>query len=204
MLRRYEDGESFASIARSYGVSKAATANAVKRLGGTSRRGTYSTPGMMDRARQVRERYESGEGLRAIGLDLGISFNTARHDLLVAGGETRQMSGFKAQPLRGAENPSWRGGAHLNKEGYRLVWIGGDHPFASMRQARKPYVFEHRLKMAEEIGRALLPTETVHHVNGDRTDNRIENLQLRSGSHGPGSQFRCHDCGSQNVGPVGL
>lgn len=62
---------------------------------------------------------------------------------------------------------------HTTKKGYRLVYAP-DHPMAG----RNGHVLEHRLVMAEHLGRPLRKDEEVHHRHGVRSDNRIENLEL--------------------------
>lgn len=60
--------------------------------------------------------------------------------------------------------------------------------FPNMYGTKGREVLEHRLAMEQHIGRELLPEETVHHVNGVRDDNRLENLELFSSRHGPGQR----------------
>lgn len=61
--------------------------------------------------------------------------------------------------------------------GYVEVWLESSSPFFPMA-AKDGYVYEHRLVMAQHLGRCLDTTEHVHHKNRDKHDNRIENLEL--------------------------
>lgn len=99
----------------------------------------------------------------------------------------------------GPDHGSWKGGRVKHRDGYVLVRLETDSQFVSMRLVNG-YVMEHRLKMAKHLGRPLLRSETVHHINGKRDDNRIENLQLRQGKHGNGQVAVCLDCGSRRIG----
>ena len=57
-------------------------------------------------------------------------------------------------------------------------WINGSG-YDSIKIDGKTYL-KHRIIMELHIGRKLLPKEAVHHINGIKTDNRIENLQIMS------------------------
>lgn len=82
---------------------------------------------------------------------------------------------YKHNPRFGIKASRWAGGRHKNHAGYVYAY-SPHHPYANKRG----YVFEHRLVIEAHIGRVLLPTEVVHHINGIKNDNRIENLMLFS------------------------
>jgi hypothetical protein len=84
------------------------------------------------------------------------------------------------------QHPKWKGGRLRDKNGYVMIPSNG-HPFPSCGNGR--YILEHRYVMEQHIGGYLLPEETVHHKNGIRDDNRIENLELRSSKHGMGQDI---------------
>jgi uncharacterized protein (DUF1330 family)/RNA polymerase subunit RPABC4/transcription elongation factor Spt4 len=67
---------------------------------------------------------------------------------------------------------NWKGGRTYHKKGYVLV-RAKDHPRNS-----SGYVFEHIIVLENHLGRFLAKDENVHHVNGIKDDNRIENLEL--------------------------
>lgn len=75
----------------------------------------------------------------------------------------------------GPNNPSWKGGHVLDKDGYVLVYAPW-HPHKSIHNQ----VREHRLVMEEKLGRYLEPGEVVHHKDDNRQNNHPDNLELFS------------------------
>ena len=94
---------------------------------------------------------------------------------------------------------------YLRENGYVMVWLPKNHRFWFMATAAKcpwgGYVREHRLVMAEHLNRPLSPNETIHHIDGDRANNDIANLELRLGNHGQGARYKCAQCGCTKLEP---
>jgi hypothetical protein len=70
------------------------------------------------------------------------------------------------------------------KRGY--VWIS--IPAYLSRTGKKMQMLHHRYVMEQHLDRELLRHEVIHHLNGDKTDNRIENLELFTTHHGEGAR----------------
>ena len=80
--------------------------------------------------------------------------------------ETRQKI---SASTKGERSHRWKNGRTRHGQGYVLV--STDNP-------NKRQELEHRLVMAGKLGRELLPTEVVHHIDGDKTNNDEDNLVL--------------------------
>jgi len=76
----------------------------------------------------------------------------------------------------GKNAPNWKNGTELHSKGWKWIYCP-NHP-----NAHRNKIAEHRLIMEQKIGRILTSDEMVHHINGNKLDNRVENLELMTRS----------------------
>jgi len=115
--------------------------------------------------------YKTGMSAVEIAKELGITYQCVYDRLAEVGVKTRSrqdqikmmVSRGTYNIYKGSKNKLWRGGCTVDKNGYRSISIAGI------------YILEHRY-VWEQVNGALPEGYIVHHLNGIKGDNRIENL----------------------------
>lgn len=87
---------------------------------------------------------------------------------------TRPRVGNRTNHRFGAANNLWKGGRSVASNGYVLIRVGKAHHLSDVRG----YAYEHRLVAEQKLGRRLRPGEIPHHINGVKSDNRPENIEV--------------------------
>ena len=108
------------------------------------------------------------------GKSTTIAYKTRSHLSHVKGKPVRFIQGHHLKPsVNGGHGKNWKGGFTIHADGYMQIWRP-NHPHADS----KGYVLEHVLIASEALGRPLPNKAVMHHMNGNPSDNRNENLIL--------------------------
>ncbi|MDQ3326980.1 MAG: HNH endonuclease [Chloroflexota bacterium] len=190
----YKEGQSMEAIANTMGVGRSAVWHALLRQGvpvRTPGQGHQLPPAVV---RRMVEMWDDGARVSEIMAETGKCRATVCTYLTEA---ERDIANA------GQRHHMWKGGRVVDSFGYIRVLIPEDDPMYCMVNSQR-YVLEHRLFMARALGRPIDKRDTVHHIDGNRQNNALDNLQLRVGRHGKGIRHQCLDCGSHNVAALPL
>lgn len=172
-IQMYKDGLNFTEIGRRLGHCHGVIGYHIHRSG-LRIRTIYETRPVAIPTEYLTELYTKGMSLPQISEKVGLTNQAIHSRLYKAGVKIRSISeavklAFKtgrAKPKRGKDNYGWKGGRSKNKTGYIDIRVNGKRKL------------EHRAIMEKHIGRPLRRSEIVHHLNGIKDDNRIENLKI--------------------------
>lgn len=115
-----------------------------------------------------------------LGVKYGVSHIIIKKYLIKFGITLRNHKEANKISNTGSKNHKWNEGSRYHSAGYKQLYMP-NHPNAIEGR----YVYEHRYLMEQKIGRYLESHEHVHHINGNKADNRLKNLQLTNSSEHP-------------------
>lgn len=191
LLQDYASGLAESEIAQKYGCERSTVHEALRKHGAKMRaRGNWERRLTDEEAAEIVSQYQQ------LGSQAAVA--ALRNMAQPRVSKALRMMGISCGRMAGENHPSWKGGRGPAPGGYIAVFLHVGDPLRCMAE-RSGRVMEHRLIMARSLGRPLLKHETVHHINGDRKDNRLSNLQLRFGKHGNGVAMVCAKCGSHDL-----
>lgn len=190
LVEKYQAGSSLRTLAKEYNVSVGTVRNSLLRAGIQTRESARPDFWTEERLEELKILYGYGMSQRDIALYWHISQTAVSRKLISLG--VISVNG----PQRGEYNHQWKGGRIRRTGGYIGILVTEDDAHLAPMGYYYP---EHRLVMARHLNRPLRNTETVHHIDGNRQNNDINNLQLRQGQHGNHIVMVCGDCGSFNL-----
>lgn len=112
----------------------------------------------------VASMFHAGHTAKEIAAAIGCSVTPVRKTLTKL--DLRRPAKPRPGVGSGAGNPMWRGGRRMRRDGYVELWTP------------EGVQLEHRVVMEKHLGRALEASEIVHHRDGNKSNNAIENLEL--------------------------
>jgi hypothetical protein len=177
VIREYESGLSEFDTGKKLGIERQYVRNILD-FYGIERRDKVTEQGRIRMQNYARRRVEEGR----------MPDNSGR----IASDETRKTL---SEAQTGVPRHRARKTYHYRTNGYVFVYAPY-HPSVQGREEKHKYIPEHRQVMEKHIRRFLTSNEQVHHKNGIKDDNRIENLEivLRNAHRG---EVVCPHCGME-------
>lgn len=200
IVQRYISGERSGALAKEYKCNRKMISSIAKRHGhheyASMVKGGVRGVNTKHLNDKIVELHSLKMSQSEIGAHVGISQS-------VVGRVFRQLNLTPNNPNRSKKRENsnfWKGGRIKMPHGYIGV-LSNEFPEMAIKSG---YILEHRLNMARYLGRPLEKWESVHHIDGNKENNDISNLQLRIGQHGNGVVYCCSECNSRKIKPIHL